>query len=77
MSDHRYILIHEHDHGISTHHFITPAPLTMLDDDRVAVLAKFLGIDYEPHKGESLTLEDYTEVFQTLTPEQFKEIMDS
>jgi hypothetical protein len=70
----RYTLTHEHEYGASVYNFTSPQPIDMLGEDGEKVLAEILGIDYEPEKGESLSLIDATGIDHALTMEEYQRI---
>jgi cyanophycinase-like exopeptidase len=65
----RYTVTHEHGEGITQYNFECVIDIFAQnwygDDDQLERLAKALSINYEPHKGETLTLAtmDETVVF--------------
>jgi hypothetical protein len=56
-----YLLLHRHQYGTTAALFTTDDwdPHKIIDEDKIIALAHCCGLDYEPHKNESVEILDY------------------
>lgn len=79
-SNFRYTVRHEHRFGEDSYNFTSPILLDKYydDQDQRVALAEVLGIDYEPHRMETLELSIFDDAIdKTMTLDEVNSILNA